>query len=287
MQKFWYHSPVRFYRSLEELEDKTNPQNCQFFGEFTPYPLEIGEFHRFLIPNYNNEVASTDLSLWCGNNQIACEFGIDDGKLFRVTFISNERLCGRLEIRQGESTIFWSNHIRFLESELSDGRKYIRIATKHHYDRHLFKYSGGFDWIVTNLPAYDLGMFSVNAEISNARVGGNSTLRIKEAFLDETVTYQFDSGGDANILSFIQVHATNNEFYIDGTKRTLVEKIDANEFAMNCKMSFVSVKNMGFNVIFDEKEVFKDVIRYVLSDNTKTKIYTYNNNLNAIPTNGR
>nr|DAQ90047.1 MAG TPA: hypothetical protein [Caudoviricetes sp.] len=33
MQLFWYHSPVRFYKTLEELQDMTNPQNTQYFGE--------------------------------------------------------------------------------------------------------------------------------------------------------------------------------------------------------------------------------------------------------------
>ena len=60
MHKFWYHSPLRFYKTKEELSDMTNPQNCQFFGAKNQYPLEKGELHRFLIPDVNNEIINSN-----------------------------------------------------------------------------------------------------------------------------------------------------------------------------------------------------------------------------------
>lgn len=284
MQLFWYHSPVRFYRNLEELQDMTNPQNTQYFGEKSPYPLEKGVLHRFLIPNYQNEVSSNDLSLWIGKTQIGCEFGISNGKLFRVTFVSDENISGNLEIKQGSETIFYSNCVRFLDSTDGAGRKFLRIATKHYYNRNLFAFDGSnYDWMITNLPAYCLGQFRVDADLQTVRTGGNNTLQVKETYLDEIVSYQFSGKGDSNIISFIQVHSTNNEFYIDGTKRTCIEKIDADEFAMFGTMKFVNVKDdFGLNIPFDENAIFEDVMRQVLSNDSKTVIYI-DNNSNAIP----
>ena len=283
MQKFWYHSPVRFYPSLEDLEDMTNPQNTQYFGNRNyHYPLQISEFHRFLIPNYQNEVLSTDLELWLVGDketQIACEFGIDNDKLFRVTFKSKVILEGRLEIRLSGNTIFYSNCVGFVDSTDANGRKFIRVATKHTYDRNLFKFSGEYDWIVTNLPAYCLGQFTINADVSTSRVGGNNTLKTSETYLDEVVKYEFITEGDSNILAFIQVHSTNNEFYIDGTKRTAIEKLDVDEFAMNGRLNLVNVKDgNGMNITLDELDIFEDVIQFVLSNQGKSLIYVNNEN---------
>ena len=283
MQNFWYHSPVRFYPSLEDLEDMTNPQNTQFFGNPNyHYPLQISEFHRFLIPNYQNEVDGTDLTLWMvgeKETQIACEFGIDSGKLFRITFKSKVALSGHFEIRLEGVTIFYSNCVEFMDSEDPNGRKFIRVATKHIYDRNLFKFGGGYDWIITNLPAYCLGNFSVNTEVTNSRTGGNSSLKTSETYIDEVVNYEFLMQGDANILTFIQVHSTNNEFYIDGTKRTALDKVDADEFAINGRINLVNVKNAnGFNIILDESIIFEDVIQFVLSNQGKSLIYVNNEN---------
>lgn len=290
MQYFWYHSPVRFYRTQEELQDMTNPQNTQYFGSVgNPYPLEAGELHRFLIPNHNNEIIDPiiddEFTMWCGGQQIGCEFGFIGTKLFRVTFASSQYISGQLEIRRGGDTMYWSNCVRFVDSTDADGRKFIRIATKHYYNRGLFAFDGtSYDWIITNLPAYCLGMFTVDAEISNARIGGNNSLKTRETYIDEIVSYEFLSEGDANILAFIQVHVTNNHFFIDGTKRTAVDKLDADEFAMSGRMRFANVKNPdGFNVTFDDEQIFDDVLRSVLSDNNRTIIYTHDNNT-AIPT---
>ena len=282
MQKFWYHSPVRFYKNKEDLLDMTNPQNTQYFGSRNPYLLELSVFHRFLIPNIDNEVFTTELELWIIGKkeiQIPCEFGISNGKLFRVTIISNESLSGELQIRNklGE-VLFYSNCVKFLDSTDIDGRKFIRIATKHLYNRNLFAYKeSSHDWVITNIPAYCLGQFNVESDIENSRSGGNNTLLISESFIDEIVSYQFLSNGDSNILSFIQTHITNNHFYIDGTQRTAVEKIEAEEAAMDGIMKFANVKDgNGLNITFNENEIFKDVMKFVLSGEEKTLVYVDN-----------
>lgn len=289
MQKFWYHSPVRFYKNREDLFDMTNPQNTQYFGSKNPYPLEISQFHRYLIPNYENEVPDADLQLWLVNDketQIPCQFGISNGKLFRVTFISTIHLIGELQIRTSDgNTLFYSNCVQFLDSTDGKGRKFIRIATKHYYNRNLFAFDGSeFDWMVTNLPAYCLGLFTVDSDPSTSRTGGNSTLTINEAYLDEIVTYEFISNGDCNIISFIQTHSTNNDFYIDGTKRTLTEKIDAEEFGMLGTMKFTNVKDArGLNIILNEEEILRDAFIYALTDEQK-KIAYVDNDKNLIRT---
>lgn len=287
MQRFWYHSPVRFYKTQAELEDMTNPQNCQYFGEHNPYPLEKDVLHRFLIPNIDNEVDSTSLSMWLGSNQIPCEFGISDGKLFRVTFISYEVLSGNFEIKQGDETIYISNCVRFLDSTDKDGRKYIRVATKHYYNRYLFSFADSqFDWVITNLPAYDLGQFTIDSEFNTQRVGNTNSLIIADSFADEVVSYQFDCNGDSNILAFLQTHALNTEFYIDSTKRTIKEQPENDDFSMFGVVKFVNQKDeIGLNLIINEDDIFNDVLKYALGNNEKTAIYTYNNNNNAIPTN--
>lgn len=262
----------------------TNPQNTQFFGTKDSYPLELGVFHRFLIPNYQNEVDTTDLELYLVNSQanyIPCEFGFSDGKLFRLTFISNSQLNGQLQIRKktGE-TLFYSNCVKFIDSTDGEGRKFIRIATKHLYNKNLFAYGNSqYEWIVTNLPAYCLGQFSIETEVSNIRTGGNNNLTPKDTYIDEIVTYEFTGKGDANILGFVQVHISNNSFYIDGTKRTATDKVDADEFAMFGKMKFTNQKDKdGLNIILNEDEIFDDAIKYVLANEQKTVAYVDNTN---------
>ena len=108
MHKFWYHSPVRFHKSLDAFADNTNPQNTQYFGNVgKSYPLELNVLHRFLIPNDNNTIPSEDLELWCGQTQIPCVFNIVEGKLKRITFISKTEASGRLEIKSSGQTVFW------------------------------------------------------------------------------------------------------------------------------------------------------------------------------------
>lgn len=286
MQKFWYHSPVRFYKSENDLLDMTNPQNTQYFGGRNPYPLEISTLHRFLIPNYDNEVSTTDLSLWIDGVNIPCEFGISDGKLFRVTIFCDEFTQGNFEIRDGEGNkLFYSNCVQFVNSTDDLGRKHIRIATKHYYNRNLFAYAESqYDWMVTNLPAYDLGQFTIDSEYETQRTGGNDSLISADSFLDEVVTYQFLGNGDSNIFTFLQTHATNSSFYIDGTQRTIKEKPDVDEFSMQGIMKFVNVKDdLGLNILLDENEIFGDVLRKVLGIKGQSIIYVYDTDT-VIPT---
>lgn len=262
----------------------TSPQNTQYFGEFNPYPLEIGEIHRYLIPNHNNEIEGEDLSLWiidgAKETQLSCEFGISEGKLFRITFYSDEPIQGNLQIRLDGTPIYYSNCVQFVDSSLDDGRKFIRIATKHYYNKSLFSFDGSnFDWIITNIPAYCLGQTEVQSEISTERTSGNNSLKVKDAFSDEVVSYEIIAKGDNNILNFLQAHITNNEFYIDGTKRTPIEKLDYEEFGITGKFKVASVKEKtGLNAVFNENDAFGDVFKIAIANNSKTLIYTNNNN---------
>lgn len=286
MHKFWYHSPVRFFKTLAEHEDKTNPQNSQYFGSVgNPYPLEVNKYHRFLIPNDNNTVPTPDLELWVSGVRIPAHFTIVGDKLHYVTFVSLTEVSGRFEIKSEGVTLFYSNCVKFLDSTDDQGRKYIRVATKHLYDRNLFLYKDRHYWMVTNLPAYSLGLFTTEVDINNARTGGNSTLRVRETSIDESVLYEFQAEGDGNILSFIQVHSTNNEFYIDNTKRTSLAKLDPDEFAMNGRMKFTNVKDKnGYNIILEDDDIFDDV--YFIYSDEITYNYTYSHEPENDPNSG-
>ena len=284
MQKFWYHSPVRFYKSLSDLEDMTNPQNTAFFGEKPSFPLEVNDVHRFLIPNYENEVPNDNYFIYCVNDteeykiQSVCE--IVDGKLKYVTFGSDKNIKGRLEIRnEAGDTIFYSNCVDFIDSTDSEGRKFIKIATKHLYNRNLFDFESPNNWMITSVPAYCLGMTDVDVEVNNSRTGGNSTLRTRETYIDELVSYQFIARGDANILNFLQVHVTNNQFFIDGTQRTCVDKIERDEFSISGKLKFTNIKDKnGLNIQLDYNEVLQDIFVFVLGNDSKTIVYSDKNN---------
>ena len=284
MHNFWYHSPVRFYPSLEDLADMTNPQNTQYFGENSVYPLEVNDFHRFIIPNFQNEVSSSDLSIWCVNNneeyRIVSVCEIFEGLLKYVTFKSRKNISGRLEIRNDSGeTLFYSNCVEFVDSTDHAGRKFIRIATKHTYNRHLFDYQSPYNWIITSVPAYCLGMAGIEADISTSRIGKSNSLKIRESSIDEVVQYEFASKGDSNLLNFLQVHVTNNHFYIDGTQRTSINKMDRDEFSMYGKLSFTNVKDQyGNNIPLDYSTVLNNIIVTVLGNNSGTIIYADNNN---------
>lgn len=281
MHQFWYHSPVRFYRTLGELQDMTNPQNTQYFGEKNPFQLEVNELHRYLIPNVNNEVPIDEYYVWCGDTKLISVCEIYGGKLKYVTFKSKKEISGRLEIKNdlGE-TIFYSNCVQFVDSTDADGRKFIKIATKHLYNRKLFDFGSPYNWIVTTLPAYCLGMIGLDAEISNSRTGGNNSLKVRETYLDEIVEYQFLAGGDGNLLNFIQAHVTNNQFYIDGTQRTSLDKMDRDEFNMFGKLRFTNVKDKdGLNVTIDLETIFENIYTWVLADDYKTIISDSENSI--------
>lgn len=256
-----------------------NPQNSQYFGDFRPYPLELHEYHRFIIPNYQNSVTDNNLSIWVVNEKesfkilAVCKVG--SGILKYVTFRSDREISGRLEIRDSNNEpIFYSNCIQFLDSTDENGRKFIKVATKHTYNRNLFDFQGDHSWIVTNLPAYSLGLNSVEAEINNARTGGNSTLKTRETYIDELTEYEFIAGGDSNVLNFIQVHVTNDEFYIDETKRTSIDKIDRDEFSISGKIKLTNVKDKnGFNIPLNP-EIIIDIYDSIYADNV-TYSFTY------------
>ena len=260
---FWYHSPVRFMRKLEDFHDMTNPQNTQYFGSRKPYPLEKGVKHRFLLPKYGNTISQAKHELYIVNDRekvlLESSLFVENGYLKYITFQSDIDISGRLEIIDSSTnkTVFYSNCVRFLDSTDSQGRKYIRIATKHSYNRNLFEFENQGAWMLTNLPAYCLGETSIDIDISNSRIGGNSTLRARESYLDEVVHYQFKANGDANILNFIQVHATNNYFFIDGTQRTCIDKIDKDDFSMFGKIGFTNIKDSnGLNILLNEDDIF-------------------------------
>lgn len=260
MQNFWYHSPVRFYSNADDLVDTTNPQNL--YNNFQPYPLELGVYHRYLLPNINNVVSDTNLKLILVSQfseiEIPCLFKIADSKLQNVTFKHTSFASGYFEIRNSiNEVLFTSNCVKFIDSSDFYGRKFIRVITKHTYDRFLFNYD---DYMVTNLPAYNIGKFKIETDASNSRTGNNSSLRPKEAYHDEVTPYEFMANGDSNILGFLQTHVTNNEFYIDGTLRTSLNKLEADEFNAFGKIDFVNVKDsLGLNITIDENDVFADL----------------------------
>lgn len=260
MQNFWYHSPVRFYSNTDDLVDTTNPQNL--YNNLQPYPLELGVYHRYLLPNNNNAVSDTNLKLILVSQfseiEIPCLFKIVDSKLQNVTFKHTSFASGYFEIRNSiNEVLFTSNCVKFIDSSDFYGRKFVRVISKHTYDRFLFNYD---DYMVTNLPAYNIGKFKIETDASNSRTGNNSSLRPKEAYHDEVTPYEFMANGDSNILGFLQTHVTNNEFYIDGTLRTSLNKLEADEFNAFGKIDFVNVKDsLGKNITIDENNVFADL----------------------------
>lgn len=267
-----------------------NPQNTQYFGDFRPYPLELNDFHRFIIPNFQNTVANDNVFFYVVNNEetylISGIAKVVDGILKYVTFSSSKAIAGRLEIRDSNNvTLFYSNCIEFLDSTDENGRKFVKVATKHTYNRNLFDFQSPNAWIITNLPAYSLGLNSVEAEINNARTGGISTLKTRETYIDELTEYEFISGGDSNVLNFIQVHVTNNEFYIDDTKRTSIDKIDRDEFSISGKIKLTNVKDKnGFNIFIDPN-ILNDIYDSIYADNI-TYNFTYSHEPENDPNSG-
>ncbi|MDN5394904.1 MAG: hypothetical protein L0G07_00795 [Chryseobacterium sp.] len=270
---------------MEDLEDMTNPQNTQFFGHKNPYPLEYKSYHRILIPNYQNEVpADKGLQLWLVGEeevQIPCVFGLYMGKLVRISFISfRVILGGHFEIRTDDGSIlFYSNCVQFVNSDDGDGRKYIRVATKHTYNKNMFSYGEQqFDWMVTNLPGKCLGQFSIDEEVDTGQAGDLEMTVNNDAWIEESVSYLFEIEGDNNILTFISVHSLNNDFYIDGTKRTRKEKAEVEDLSAAVTFKFSNQKDAnGLNILLNEDEIFDDVMKYALSDGAKTVIYAIDN----------
>lgn len=288
MFKYPYHSPVRFYKSKDDLLDMTNPQNAQFFGSGNPYPLEVNDYHRFLIPNYENEIETEDLELWLVGRdevQIACELGFNNNRLFRVSFLSEQELTGNFEIRNTDGdAIFFSNCVKFVDSTDASGRKFIRVATKNNFDKAGFGFKNSdYDWFITNLPAYDYGLFMIDSDFQTSRNGTMNSLEIKDSYLDEVSTINFIGEGDCNVFNFILFSILNNEFYINGNKVTIKDKPDIDEFMILGKMKFAYNKNKdNFYITLDEESIFDDAFRSAIGNGEKTAVYTYNDN-NAIP----
>lgn len=292
MHKYPYHSPVRFYPSEDSLTDDTNSQNLQYFGSRNnPYPLEMNEYHRYLIPNYENQVDTTDLELWLVNDdeyQIACVFGFNDAndRLMRLTFGCDKWLQGHFEIRKATGeTVFFSNCVKFVETTGQHPRKCMRVATRCYFNRLGYDFDNSeYDWFITTLPAEDYGLFTIDSEFTTEQTGDQGTLEIQDNPILEVSPITFFGYGDCNILNFVQFSVLNNEFYINGVKRTIREKPEIDEYMNTGKLKLAyNKKPDGSYITFDEGSVLSEAFVKVLSNNEKTKIYTYNDH-NAIPT---
>ena len=277
MSSFWYHSPIRFYRSLSELTDKRNPQNAQYFGAEYPYQLEIGVIQNILIPidldfTLPSELISNCklfISNGCNRLQLKSRFVFDNNRLVSIAFISNDFFCGRLEIEDSTGcVIYTSTLVEFMDSDDGDGRKFITIASKNYFNRNLYDYENGGYFILT-IPMYGLGRNKVDAEVNNNRIGGSASLHLKDTYLDELETFEIDSHGDSNILNWLSVMATNHEFYIDNVEKTLVEKVDYGEESMYGSITVSTKKDKdGYNIVKTDD----DLISHLLPILTTTPI---------------
>ena len=264
MSSFWYHSPIRFYRSLSELTDKRNPQNAQYFGAEYPYKLEIGVIQNILIPidldfTLPSELISNCklfISNGCDRLELKSRFVFNNNRLVSIAFISNDLFCGRLEIEDSTGcVIYTSTLVEFMDSDDGDGRKFITIASKNYFNRNLYDYENGGYFVLT-IPMYGLGRNKIEAEVNNNRIGGNASLSLKDTYLDELETFEIDSHGDSNILNWLSVMATNNEFYINNIQKTLVEKVDYGEESMYGSITVSTKKDKdGYNIIKKDEEL--------------------------------
>ena len=269
MSSFWYHSPIRFYRSLSELTDKRNPQNAQYFGAEYPYKLEIGVIQNILIPIDLDFTLPSEMitncklfiSNGCDRLELKSRFIFNNNRLVSVAFISSNIFCGRLEIEDSTGcVIYTSTLVEFMDSDDGDGRKFITIASKNYFNRNLYDYENGGYFVLT-IPMYGLGRNKVDAEINNNRIGGNASLSLKDTYLDELETFEIDSHGDSNILNWLSVMATNHEFYINNIQKTLVEKVDYGEESMYGSITVSTKKDKdGYNIIKKDEELLSTLI---------------------------
>ena len=269
MSSFWYHSPIRFYRSLSELTDKRNPQNAQYFGAEYPYKLEIGVIQNILIPIDLDFTLPSEMitncklfiSNGCDRLKLKSRFIFNNNRLVSVAFISSNIFCGRLEIEDSTGcVIYTSTLVEFMDSDDGDGRKFITIASKNYFNRNLYDYENGGYFVLT-IPMYGLGRNKIDAEINNNRIGGNASLSLKDTYLDELETFEIDSHGDSNILNWLSVMATNNEFYINNIQKTLVEKVDYGEDSIFGSITVSTKKDKdGYNIIKKDEELLSTLI---------------------------
>ena len=285
MQRFWYNSPVKFFRIESDFEDVLNPQNVQSFGEIKPYTLEKGVIHRFLIPEYNNETDFFDnftLYVVSGfiKKEIICDVFIAEDKIKYITFLCSESISGYLQLNYGNTILYKSNCVRFADTSQSD-IKYARVITKHNYNRQLFDFEPENAYFVTNIPIYEDGDYRMEAEITNERIGGISTLQTKETYLDEVVNYELVANGNGDIINFVQSNLTNTEFYLNGTQRTSIDKLDVDDNGMFAKLKLVNVKDEnGFNITIDEDVVFADLDLKLVSFTPLDNSYSTQDNFN-------
>lgn len=285
MQRFWYNSPVKFFRIESDFEDVLNPQNVQSFGEIKPYTLEKGVIHRFLIPEYNNETDFFDnftLYVVSGfiKKEIICDVFIALDKIKYITFLCSESISGYLQLNYGNTILYKSNCVRFADTSQSD-IKYARVITKHNYNRQLFDFQPDNAYFVTNIPIYEDGDYRMEAEITNERIGGISTLQTKETYLDEVVNYELAANGNGDIINFVQSNLTNTEFYLNGTQRTSIDKLDVDDNGMFAKLKLVNVKDEnGFNITIDEDVVFADLDLKLVSFTPLDNSYSTQDNFN-------
>ena len=285
MQRFWYNSPVKFFRIESDFEDVLNPQNVQSFGEIKPYTLEKGVLHRFLIPEYNNETDFFDnfkLYVVSGfiKKEIICDVFIAEDKIKYITFLCSESISGYLQLNYGNTILYKSNCVRFADTSQSD-IKYARVITKHNYNRQLFDFEPQNAYFVTNIPIYEDGDYRIEAEITNERIGGISTLQTKETYLDEVVNYELAANGNGDIINFVQSNLTNTEFYLNGTQRTSIDKLDVDDNGMFAKLKLVNVKDEnGFNITIDEDVVFADLDLKLVSFTPLDNSYSTQDNFN-------
>ncbi len=291
MHLYPYHSPVRFYKSKEALLDKTNAQNLQYFGHLNnPYPLEVSAYHRYLLPNYENEVDTEKLQLWLvGDDEvlIPSQVKVNNNRLLRISFICHSQIQGSFEIRKetGE-TVFYSNCVKFYNSaDESDGRKYLRIATRCYFNRLGYQFADSdHDWFVTNIPAKDFGLYMVDSEYTTKAVGPAKIPEIQDSPIMEVSTIEFVGKGDCNVANFILSSLLNNELYINGTKRTIRDKPDVDELMIKGKLKLLYNKDKnGMYIQVNEDDIFSDAFVTVLGDGSKSVVYGYNFNY-VIPT---
>lgn len=264
MHNFWYNSPVKFTAYNEDFKDVLNPQNIQFFGLHYPYELELGVLHRFLLPDSQEfDLFDSNIKLYVydGSNytEIPSQGHFEDTKLIYVTFKCDLDIRGQLVVEVLGNKVLISNCIHFTDTSINSVKQ-LRIIARNNYNRQKFDYTNDNAYFVTNIPAYERGLYHVETDITNERNGGNATLKIQETYLDEVVKYEFDIRGNNDILNFIGSATTNTEFYINGTKRTLKENLELDDLGFFAFGSFVNEKDESANnITIDENVVFNDL----------------------------
>ena len=121
----------------------------------------------------------------------------------------------------------------------------------------------------------------MDAEITNERIGGISTLQTSETYLDEVVNYQIAADGNGDIINFIQSSLTNTDFFLNGTKRTSTDKLDIDDNGIFAGLKLVNVKDEnGFNISIDEDVIFADlkleVVSFTPPDNSFSTVANFN-----------